>query len=128
METLLESKNVVVKLDERGFVEVTVGEGYEIGLDDFIDIHNVLERRNLRDPRLLINRIHSYSTDASVLLLHSHEGQADAFRVKPGRVAYLVYQPVTEAVSELIGGLIFKHAPHEVFLDRDQAVAWLLAD
>lgn len=123
METLAESKVFAAYLDPRGFVEFIVKDAKELQLSDVLEFGEILLARKINRVKILVNRLHDYSTDASILISSDKD-----IPFHLDRLAYLVYTPTTEHISKYIGDLVLKKCPHEIFHDRESAISWLLEE
>lgn len=123
MELLAESDVFTAYLDPRGFVEFIVKDSKELRLSDIMEVRGVLQERHIDHLKVLINRRHDYSTDASVLIAPYRD---IPFHME--KLAYLVYTPTTEHIVKYVSDLVLKNCPHEIFHDREKAVSWLLEE
>jgi len=123
MEKLAESSIYSAFFDPRGFVEFIVKDEKELRRSDIDEVAKIIRERGITPVHVLIHRLNDYSTDSSVL--------TSPYRNLPfhiDRVAYLVYSGTTEKIAEYISNVVLHDCPHQIFHDRDSAVAWLLAD
>jgi hypothetical protein len=107
-----------------GYLELIVHEAHDLEMQDFGGLRDALLAAGHEQVKVLINRIHPYSTGVSVLL-----PPHPRFKVQVLKAAYLVYSDRAAIVSGLVGNLTLPQTPHEIFYgDRERAIAWLLAD
>jgi hypothetical protein len=123
MEKLAESDIYSAHLDPRGFVEFVVKDAQELRREDLDELAKIIRERRIAPAHVLINRLHDYSAAPSVLT-----SRFQHLPLHVDRVAYLVYASTTERVSEYVADVVLHDCPHEIFRDRDAAIAWLLAD
>ncbi len=107
-----------------GFLEFIVHETHELEMNDLEGLGGALLAAGHGEVKVLINRLHAYSTGASVLL-----PPHPRFKVTILKAAYLVYSDRSAIVSGLVGDLTLRQTPHQIFFgDRERAIAWLLDD
>jgi len=107
-----------------GYIEFIVHATHELEMNDLGGLRDALLAAGYSQVKVLINRIHPYSTGVSVLL-----PPHPRFKVLVLKAAYLVYSDRAAIVSELVGDLTLPQTPHQIFYkDRERAVAWLLDD
>lgn len=107
-----------------GYIEFIVHAAHDLEMHDLEGLRDALQAAGYSRVKVLINRIHPYSTGVSVLL-----PPHPRFKVIVLKAAYLVYSDRAAIVSQLVGDLTLPQTPHEIFYgDRERAVAWLLDD
>lgn len=107
-----------------GYIEFIVHATHELEMTDLGGLRDALQAAGFSQVKVLINRIHPYSTGVSVLL-----PPHPRFEVQVLKAAYLVYSDRAAIVSGLVGDLTLPQTPHQIFYgDRERAITWLLDD
>lgn len=124
MTPFYEDENVVVYADPRGFVEWIAREGRGISIDEVRTVNRMLAALGRTSGRALINRRHRYIHPGDYMIHDMSEVEG----VRAERVAY--YAPTTrdQIFSHVTALTTLRNVETRVFDDRDEAIAWLLAD
>lgn len=119
-----EDENVVVYIDPRGFVEWIAHEGRCITIREVRAVHRLLAALGKTRGRALVNRRHRYVHPDDYMIYDMSEVEG----IRAERVAY--YAPTTrdQVFSHVIALTTLRNVQTRVFDDRDEAIAWLLAD
>lgn len=124
MTQIYKSDKCEITWHAEGFVEFVVQETYELETADLVSMREYLLAAGLDKIKLLINRLHHYSTSASILI-----PPHPRFEVQLIKVAFLVYSDSSGIISDFVSDLVLPVTPHRVFYgNREAAIKWLLDD
>lgn len=113
-------------LRPEGYLEVVVAEHRSLDWDECRKIATWLHQNGVNEVRVLVTRSHSYALPPDYFVHDLSAGEDLGVVVR--RVAYFAPLPTAQTLSHVVGETAMRHVPHEVFADRDRALAWLLAD
>lgn len=113
-------------LRPEGYLEVVVAEHRSLDWEECRLIAAWLRAGGVTEVRILVTRSHQYALPPDYFFHDLSAGEDLGVVVR--RVAYFAPLPTAQTLSHVVGETAMRHVPHEVFADRDRALAWLLAD
>ncbi len=118
------TENVEATLQPEGYLEVVVAEHRSLSWEECRAIAAWLREQGWTEVRVLVTRAHQYGPPRDYMV---HDLSED-LGVMVTRIAYFAPMPTGQTLSHVVGESTLRHVAHQIFAERERAVAWLLAE